>query len=35
MYAYASLNHDPAFLKQAYPAMKRELAWVQGMIPAG
>jgi non-lysosomal glucosylceramidase len=35
MYAYASLNHDPAFLRQAYPAMKKELAWVQGMIPAG
>jgi uncharacterized protein (DUF608 family) len=35
MYAYATLNHDPAFLRQAYPAMKKELAWVQGMIPAG
>ena len=35
MYAYATLNHDRAFLAQAYPAMKKELAWVQGMIPAG
>jgi uncharacterized protein (DUF608 family) len=35
MYAYASLNHDPAFLKQVYPAMKKELGWLQGMIPAG
>ena len=35
MYAYASLNHDPAFLKQVYPAMKKELVWLQGMIPAG
>jgi uncharacterized protein (DUF608 family) len=35
MYAYASLNHDPAFLKRVYPAMKKELGWLQGMIPAG
>ncbi len=35
MYAYATLNHDLAFLKQVYPAMKKELGWVQGMILAG
>src|SRR5260370_4246865 len=34
MYAYASLNHDPAFLKQVYPAMKKELSWLQSMIPS-
>ena len=35
MYAYACLNRDQAFLERVYPAMKKELGWLQGMIPAG
>ncbi|KHL05550.1 GH116 family glycosyl hydrolase, partial [Sinomonas humi] len=34
-YGYATINHDTAFLKQAYPAMQKELQYLQALIPSG
>ena len=35
LYAYALLQDDPLFLSYVYPAMKKELAFLQGTILAG
>jgi non-lysosomal glucosylceramidase len=35
LYDYARRHHDPAFLRMAYPAMRKLLAYVRGTIPAG
>ena len=34
-YAYADLDHDPAFLAEVYPAMQKNLAYLQALIPPG
>ena len=34
MYAYSVLNHDKAFLAEVYPAMKKQLLFLQGNIRA-
>ncbi|XVU27872.1 GH116 family glycosyl-hydrolase [Actinoplanes sp. CA-054009] len=35
MYDYAERNHDRAFLKFAYPAMKKTFGYLQATIPSG
>ena len=35
MYAYAVINDDYSFLQSVYPAMKKELAFIQGVIAPG
>jgi uncharacterized protein (DUF608 family) len=34
-YAYAELHHDTGFLQAAYPAMQKELTYLQGLVPPG
>jgi len=34
-YAYADLGHDPAFLAEVYPAMQKNLAYLQALLPPG
>jgi uncharacterized protein (DUF608 family) len=34
-YDYARRHHDEAFLRSAYPAMRKQLAYLQQTIPAG
>lgn len=34
-YAYSTLQSDAEFLEKVYPAMKKQMAWVQGMIEPG
>jgi len=35
LYDYARRHHDRKFLRSAYPAMRKQLAYVQGTIPEG
>ena len=35
MYAYAFLNHDSAFLRDVYPAMKRQIAFLMATVKTG
>lgn len=35
MYAYSFLNHDPAFLHEVYPAMKRQIAFLMATVKPG
>ncbi len=35
MYAYAFLNHDSAFLREVYPAMKKQAAFLMATVKAG
>jgi non-lysosomal glucosylceramidase len=35
LYDYAQRHHDPGFLRMAYPAMRKLLAYVQATVPAG
>ena len=35
MYAYAFLHHDSAFLREVYPAMKRQNAYLMATVKAG
>jgi uncharacterized protein (DUF608 family) len=35
LYAYATLNHDQAFLRATYPAMRKSLTYLQGLIKPG
>jgi non-lysosomal glucosylceramidase len=34
-YAYAKINNDPDLLREAWPAIKDEITWLRGTIPAG
>lgn len=35
MYAYAFLHHDSAFLRDVYPAMKRQMAFLMATVKSG
>ncbi|WP_270889710.1 GH116 family glycosyl-hydrolase [Pedococcus sp. 5OH_020] len=34
-YAFAKLNNDPELLRAAWPAIKDEIAYLRGLVPAG
>ncbi|WP_380161960.1 GH116 family glycosyl-hydrolase [Kineococcus sp. R86509] len=34
-YAFATMTEDRSFLRQAWPAIKAEITWLKGTIPAG